>query len=282
MDLRTLISLLVCCSAAGLTAAASLFPFKPYCLACVPRNCGRPRSPWDLMPGGRTYGGANSTRGRYPWHAIIYADGVAIGGGALVSCNFVLTTAYLVQDYRPMRLEVKLGKTDLDKESPTERTYAVYQRVVHPRWDPERDMYSYDLALLQLEREVDFASANGFINAICLPEPRVDAQGWLTLTGFGYNEQGRRNNVMQEVNIEKLPNDKCPLFKNKPYAFCGVGKNAGICTGDRGSPVVQMSPTGEFTLVGVANDYQCQAGSTDVYTQISYFLKFVCNIPVEV
>ncbi|KAH9363499.1 hypothetical protein HPB48_005968 [Haemaphysalis longicornis] len=226
MDLRTLISFFVCCSAVGLTVASSVFPFKPYCLACVPRNCGRPRSPWDMLPGGRTYGGTNSTRGRYPWH--------------------------------------------------------VYQRVVHPRWDPERDMYSYDLALLQLEREVDFASANGYINAICLPEPRVDAQGWLTLTGFGYDQQGRRNSVMQELNIEKLPNEKCPLFKNKPYAFCGVGKNAGICTGDRGSPVVQMSPTGEFTLVGVANDYQCQAGSTDVYTQISYFLKFVCNIPVEV
>ncbi|KAH8030042.1 hypothetical protein HPB51_006474 [Rhipicephalus microplus] len=95
------------------------FPFKPYCLACVPSNCGRPRDPWDLLPG-RTYGGSNSTRGRYPWH------------------------------------------------------------------------------------------------------------------------------------------------------------------GDRGSPVVQMAPTGEFTLVGVANDYQCQPGGTDVYTQISYFLNFVCNIPVEV
>ncbi|KAH6921428.1 hypothetical protein HPB50_000034 [Hyalomma asiaticum] len=272
MDPRALISLFVLCCISGLYVAS--YPYQSYCLACVPRNCGRPRDPWDLLPG-RTYGGSNSSRGRYPWHAIIYADGAPIGGGALVSCNFVLTTAYLVQDYRPTRLEVKLGKTNLDKESPTERTYSVYQRVLHPRWDPERDLYSYDLALLQLEREVDFASANGYINTVCLPEPRVDAQGWLTLTG-------RRNNLMQEVNIEKLPADKCPLFRNKPYAFCGMGKKSGICTGDRGSPVVQMSPTGQFTLVGVANDYQCQPGGTDVYTQVSYFLKFVCNIPIEV
>ncbi|KAH7976592.1 hypothetical protein HPB52_016859 [Rhipicephalus sanguineus] len=249
MDLRAIVVLFVSCCISGLCAAS--FPYKPYCLACVPSNCGRPRDPWDLLSG-RTYGGSNSTRGRYPWH-------------------------------------VKLGKTDLDKESPTERTYAVYQRVLHPRWDPERDMYSYDLALLQLEREVDFSSANGYINTVCLPEPRVDAQGWLTLTSFGYDPQGectcprgRRNNLMQEVNIEKLRSDQCPLFKNKPYAFCGMGKKSGICTGDRGSPVVQMAPTGEFTLVGVANDYQCQPGGTDVYTQISFFLKFVCNIPIQV
>ncbi|KAL1441103.1 hypothetical protein MTO96_008847 [Rhipicephalus appendiculatus] len=267
MDLRAIVVLFVSCCISGLWAAS--FPYKPYCLACVPRNCGRPRDPWDLRPG-RTYGGSNSTRGTLP-----VAE-------PLVSCNFVLTTAYLVQDYRPTRLQVKLGKTDLDKESPTERTYAVYQRVLHPRWDPERDMYSYDLALLQLEREVDFSSANGFINTVCLPEPRVDAQGWLTLTSFGYDQQGRRNNLMQEVNIEKLRGDQCPLFKNKPYAFCGMGKKSGICTGDRGSPVVQMAPTGEFTLVGVANDYQCQPGGTDVYTQVSFFLKFVCNIPIEV
>ncbi|KAL3172721.1 hypothetical protein MRX96_012767 [Rhipicephalus microplus] len=172
---------------------------------------------------------------------------------------------------------------------------AVYQRVLHPRWDPERDLYSYDLALLQLERVVDFPSANGYINTICLPEPRVDAQGWLTLTSFGYDQQGRRNRLMQEVNIMKLRGDQCPLFRNKPYAFCGVGQKSGICTfallftssipptrAIAAPPVVQMAPTGEFTLVGVANDYQCQTGGTDVYTQISYFLNFVCNIPVEV
>ncbi|XP_070396192.1 venom peptide isomerase heavy chain-like [Dermacentor albipictus] len=278
MGLRTLVSLIVFCCISGLSAAP--YPYKEYCQACVPRNCGRPRDPWDLLPG-RTYGGANSTRGRFPWHAIIYADGAPIGGGALISCNFVLTTAYLVQDYPPARLQVKLGKTNLDKESPTERTYGVFQRVLHPSWDPEHDLYSYDLALLHFDRDVDFASTNGFINAVCLPEPRVDAQGWLTLTGFGYDDKGRRNNLMKEVQVRKLSGDQCPLFKDKPYAFCGLGTKAGACTGDRGSPVVQMTPTGQFTLVGLANDYQCQPGGTDVYTQISFFNKFVCRNPVE-
>lgn len=41
---------------------------------------------------------------------------------------------------------------------------------------------------------------------------------------------GQQNRIMQEVNIEKLPNTLCPLFRDKPYAFCGMGKNSGICT----------------------------------------------------
>ncbi|KAL3172719.1 hypothetical protein MRX96_012766 [Rhipicephalus microplus] len=82
MDMRAIVVLFLFCCISGLYGAS--FPYKPYCLACVPSNCGRPRDPWDLLPG-RTYGGSNSTRGRYPWHAIVYADGQPIGGGALVS-----------------------------------------------------------------------------------------------------------------------------------------------------------------------------------------------------
>lgn len=260
-------------------ALAGSYPYKPEtCRSCIPVNCGSPRNPWDLFAG-RAFGGSNSTRGRYPWHAIVYADGVPIGGGALISCNLVLTTAYLVQDYTTSQLEVKLGKSNLNVVSSTERSYKVYDKVLHPRWDQDVDLYSFDLALLQLDSEIDFATTNGYINAVCLPDKRTDTQGLLTLTGFGYDDSGRANAIMQEVNIKKQPQDECPLFRHKPYAFCGVGRNAGICTGDRGSPVVQLGPSGQFTLVGVANDYQCTPGFPDVYTQISYFLQFICNVP---
>ncbi|CAN8026030.1 unnamed protein product, partial [Ixodes persulcatus] len=168
----------------------------------------------------------------------------------------------------------------MSHRSRTRLSPKVYEKVLHPRWDQDVDLYSFDLALLQLDSEIDFATTNGYINAVCLPDQRTDTQGLLTLTGFGYDDSGRANAIMQEVNIKKQPQDECPLFRHKPYAFCGVGRNAGICTGDRGSPVVQLGPSGQFTLVGVANDYQCTPGSPDVYTQISYFLQFICNVPI--
>ncbi|XP_064485230.1 transmembrane protease serine 6-like isoform X2 [Ornithodoros turicata] len=260
-------------------AFPGMFPYEwQTCRECMPITCGLPRNPWDRH--GRTYGGDGSSRGRYPWHAVIYANGVPIGGGALISCKLVLTTAYLVQDHSTQELLVKLGKVDMQRTSPTERTFKVFQKSLHPLWNPDKDLYSNDLALLLLEREVDFESSNGFINTVCLPPALSDAKGWLTLTGFGYDLSGRKMNTMQELNIKKLPQDLCPLFRNKPHNFCGLGTDAGICAGDRGNPIVQITPSGQFMLVGVSNDYQCKAGGTDVYTQVSFFLDFVCNAPI--
>ncbi|EEC05403.1 hypothetical protein IscW_ISCW017586 [Ixodes scapularis] len=75
------------------------------------------------------------------------------------------------------------------------------------------------------------------------------------------------------------PRNPWDLFAGRAFGGSNSSRGRYPWHGDRGSPVVQLGPSGQFTLVGVANDYQCTPGFPDVYTQISYFLQFICNVP---
>lgn len=252
------------------------------CQECMPRECGRVRRYTGFFP--RIYGGERVQRGSHPWMAMLIdyeSREILIGSGVLISCNLVLTTAYNMEKIRNFEsLRIRLGSVNVHEYADGEMEFSASRVILHPEWDPAKNVFANDLALIKLNGRVDFAATNGFIEPICLPAKYRDFSGWLTVAGFGQNFENTNRGELREADIYKLSRPECKLFVGAPYSFCGLGNNKGLCNGDRGSPAIQAEQDGRFSLVALANDYQCWPGGSDVYTEVSPFMKWICSVNV--
>lgn len=110
---------------------------------------------------------------------------------------------------------------------------------IHPKWSTSSLKYSSDVAILVLDREVEFT---GFIQPICLTDdPIINKYDTGVVVGWGKaNGPNDFEDVPRQVSIKAVSSETCFAKDSNlenVYSdgmFCAGGNEAGPCQGDSG------------------------------------------------
>ncbi|VEN46669.1 unnamed protein product, partial [Callosobruchus maculatus] len=207
-------------------------------------------------------------------------------GGAVLNENWIATAGHCVDDLLTSQIRIRVGEYDfssMEEQLPhVERSVA--RKVVHPKYN--YFTYEYDLALVQVDKALDFEP---HILPICLPgsDDLLVGQN-ATVTGWGrLSEGGTLPSVLQEVQVPIVSNDRCKsMFLRAgrhefiPEIFLCAGHEGGgqdSCQGDSGGPLQVKSKDGRYFLAGIISwGIGCaEANLPGVCTRISKFVPWI-------
>lgn len=240
----------------------------------------------------RIVGGKNAPFGKWPWQVSVRRtsffgfSSTHRCGGAILSEIWIATAGHCVDDLLTSQIRIRVGEYDFStvQESYPYVERSVTRKVVHPKYN--FSTYEYDLALVQLEKELDFAP---HISPICLPpsdDSLVGHNG--TVTGWGrLSEGGTLPSVLQEVQVPIVSNNYCKsMFLRAgrheiiPDVFLCAGHEGGgrdSCQGDSGGPLQVKGQDGRYFLAGIISwGIGCaEANLPGVCTRISKFVPWI-------
>lgn len=237
----------------------------------------------------RIVGGDEAGFGTFPWQAYIRI-GTSRCGGSLVNSWYVVTAGHCVARARPSQVRVTLGEYVLksDVEPLPGRTYGASLIKVHPyfKFTPQADRY--DVAVIRLNRRVDYAP---HISPICLPPKDMHLMGhygWAA--GWGALEPGSRlrPKTLQVVDVPMIDNRQCEQWHREKginviiydemvcAGYYTGGKDS--CQGDSGGPLM-MEHDGRWTLIGlVSAGYSCaKSGQPGIYHRVAHTSDWISH-----
>lgn len=129
---------------------------------------------------GFVVGGNETKRGQWPFMAALLLESTNqfFCGGSIITKSHVLSAAHCIQEKNfddPLKaneIAIVLGRHNISR--PVElgsEIRGVAEVKVHPRWNPGDPKYEADLAILKMDREVQFSE---LIQPVCLTfEPEI-------------------------------------------------------------------------------------------------------------
>lgn len=265
----------------------------------------------------RIVGGVNTKIDEFPWLALLKYEkpNNIFGfhcGGVLINDRYVLTASHCVNGKDiPTTwnlVEVRLGEwdtsTDQDCEglgvdadcSPDPMDVVIERRIPHPQYNPQSSEQYNDIALLRLDRRVEYSD---FVKPICLPrtadlKEKSSVGQRLQVAGWGRTATARYSNIKQKVGVDGVDLSQC----NQVYQREGVtlldgqlcaggvaGKDS--CQGDSGGPLMGIGSNGNvqfWYLIGLVSfgPTPCgQEGWPGVYTKAGKYVDWVESNLVE-
>lgn len=137
--------------------------------------CGR-----KFVSSGLIIGGTYSAKGQWPWLAPLFYNPSRkfFCGSSLISKQHTATAAHCIQQKQSQtKLEanqviVGVGNYDLTAQNEEgSMIRSVTRIVVHPEWDSRDHKYDADIAIVFLQRPVEYSE---WIVPVCLPTARVN------------------------------------------------------------------------------------------------------------
>nr|ATU82433.1 venom S1 protease 22 [Lethocerus distinctifemur] len=232
----------------------------------------------------RIVGGKETLKNEYPLMVGVMrkTEGKIFCGAALVTTRHVLTAAHCPFEYPDDNLTVALGQHDQleDVEKSGALLVDVAQSIVHEKFDVET--YLFDIALLVLERAVEFTQ---LIGPACLPSRRMHMiNEQVKVLGWGRIQTGGPpSTVLLKTNLKIIPIKTCannyirPIEVEDPHQFCTYLRKHDSCQGDSGGPVLWLDPdTNRYTLVAIVSyGKKCGRSSPSLNVDVSYFLDWI-------
>ncbi|XP_063229051.1 serine proteinase stubble-like [Bacillus rossius redtenbacheri] len=257
-----------------------------------PRGCGVSIGKLGPSLGAqrRIVGGDEAGFGSFPWQAYIRI-GSSRCGGSLINRYHVVTAGHCVARAAARQVQVTLGDYVINSavEPLPAYTFGVREIRVHPyfKFTPQADRY--DVAVLKLDRPVQFMP---HIAPICLPEKNEDflgQYGWAA--GWGALQAGSRlrPKTLQAVDVPVIDNRLCErwhksnginvvIYEEMMCAgYRGGGKDS--CQGDSGGPLM-MEKSGRWFLIGIVSaGYSCaQRGQPGIYHRVAHTADWISYV----
>ncbi|XP_024084737.1 testisin isoform X2 [Cimex lectularius] len=238
----------------------------------------------------RIVGGDEAGFGSFPWQAYIRI-GSSRCGGSLVNRYHVVTAGHCVARANARQVQVTLGDYVINSavEPLPAYTYGVRQISVHPyfKFTPQADRF--DVAVLRLDRPVQYMP---HIAPICLPtkgEDFLGQYGWAA--GWGALQPGSRlrPKTLQAVDVPVIDNRLCERWHRSNginvviydemmcAGYRGGGKDS--CQGDSGGPLM-LERSGRWFLIGIVSaGYSCaQRGQPGIYHRVANTVDWISHI----
>lgn len=129
---------------------------------------------------GFVVGGNETKRGQWPFMAALLLESTNqfFCGGSIITTSHVLTAAHCIQEkhfddpFEPNEIVVVLGRHNISRRLEVGSEIRGIQEIkVHPRWNPSEPKFEADVAVLMLDRAVQFSE---LIQPVCLTvEPEI-------------------------------------------------------------------------------------------------------------
>ena len=206
-------------------------------------------------------------------------------GGSWIDEGVIITAAHCIHGQTP-KLAVTVGSTDKNEFS-RDTTFRVRSVVIHPDFNPERDMKN-DIALLFID-PIDRSKLPRDVSAIKMNSDRgipsvgdtVSPIGWGNESSFGalFRENLQQEDVPVVANATCRQGGKYYNLIEDDYELCAGHFELGgsdSCQGDSGGPLIKMVG-GQPVLVGIVSwGMDCaQKKRPGVYTRLSKHVDWV-------
>ncbi|XP_053549033.1 complement C1s subcomponent-like [Bombina bombina] len=240
--------------------------------------CGVASNP--LVSMSRIFGGSNAAPGNFPW--MIRFHNPNFGGGALISDQWILTAAHVMQDNDNPKMYG--GLINLRKRY--KHLLEAKNVFIHPHFNLNAETtknYNNDIALVQLIRKVKMGPC---ISPICLPQKGASSSlqpgkiGYIAGWGMteSSNQDWARDLLYASIPISRL--DKCSSIKDAVLTenmMCAGDLGKDSCSGDSGGPFMfedPQDPNRQF-VGGIVSWGPPICGNFGLYTKVENYLDWI-------
>jgi hypothetical protein len=260
-----------------------------------------PPAPAPAKPSTRIFNGSKISIAQAPWNVFLEgSDGTMAGdcGGSIISPTQVVTAAHCVADWKkyighdPGTPATPGFPQDSgfyivagDSVIPTEAVPAganekpqyrfVTSARIHPQWGISPVLAAGDVAILTLNKALDFSTPN--VQPIALPPSVGPVDGEpiavgpaVHVVGYGQQAVGKVDNNLYAEDETVIDPDNCSALAPTAVSICSSTPTGTTCHGDSGGGLVTMLPTP--VLVGVVSggpSAGCAVGEPTTYTNLT-------------
>merc|ERR1712107_352109 len=195
-------------------------------------TCGTPGPKSDIE---KIVGGQEATPHQFPWQVGLFFDGYFCGG-SIISEKYILTAAHCADGV--FKHEVVIGAHEI-RASDNVKINA-YSPTVHPEWDSFS--LSNDLAILELDEEIDWASFNGNARPSCLATSGDYSGQTALVSGWGRpsDSSSSISPVLRKVEAPVMSQRECENYwgnLNEGVVCIDTTGGKSSCNGDSGGPL---------------------------------------------
>merc|ERR1719158_2502458 len=202
----------------------------------------------------RIIGGQDAGVNEYPWMVslLLFRDKInfikttSVCGGSLVASQWVLTAAHCVLDFGkylgiignhllPFNATLHLNLNITTHKGPLPRKLLQFSKAIpHPDYNEKN--IDNDIALMKLSEPLDI----NIYTPLCLPcknDNFIGKKAWATGWGFNDHINNTFSDVLQEVDLSVVSNEKCneqfntPDLMTEAMLCAGKDRDHTICKG---------------------------------------------------
>lgn len=207
--------------------------------------------------------GQEASIGEFPFAVSIRLRGQHTCGGSIIDQYHVITAAHCFNINEESKREVVVGEYWLDNKIDQDVIHTVEKRIVHElyRKDHSKDI-RYDIAILKLEKPIEFRATQGTAGAIkeiklADKNTIINSEDAAIAIGWGFTERYvNLSNILLKID----GNSKACKGEPMKDIICFVAKELGgaACSGDSGSALVRFSKkSGKHELIGILSTSGC-------------------------
>lgn len=179
------------------------------------------------------------------------------------------------------------GEHNIKRKDNTEQDIQVSQQHMYPLYNPSVNPYDHDIALLHLQRPINFSID---VRPICIgpaafTEALVKRASPATVSGWGRTRYlGIPSNTLHKVEVPYTGRVECKRTSSlriTPAMFCAGYYNEAkdACQGDSGGPHANKLNNTWFLTGIVSWGEECaKDGKYGVYTSVSLYVKWIHNM----
>merc|ERR1711899_359398 len=240
----------------------------------LPRaDCGIP----NAKSNNKIVGGQEATPHQFPWQVGLFFDGYFCGG-SIISEKYILTAAHCADGV--FKHTVVVGAHDIRASDNLEIT--AYIPTVHPEWSPST--LSNDLAILELETEIDWAEFGDNASPNCLASSGDFSGQTALVSGWGLDSDSASSisPVLRKVEAPVMSQSECESYwgnLNEGIVCINTEGGHSSCNGDSGGPLsIPGSVYEQIGIVSFGSAAGCEIGAPAGFSEVAKYIDWISSV----
>jgi len=236
------------------------------------KACGIPNAQPDKI-----VGGVEATPHEFPWQVGLFFDGYFCGG-TIISEKYILTAAHCADGVYSH--EVVIGAHEIRDSSNT--IINAYGPTVHPEWDSFS--LSNDLAILELETEIDWAEFGDNASPNCLASSGDFSGQTALVSGWGLDSDSASSisPVLRKVEAPVMSQSECESYwgnLNEGVVCINTEGGKSSCNGDSGGPLsIPGSVYEQIGIVSFGSAAGCEIGAPAGFSEVAKYIDWISSV----
>merc|ERR1711890_75852 len=225
----------------------------------------------------RIVGGVEATPHQFPWQVGLFFDGYFCGG-SIITSKHILTAAHCADGV--FKHTVVIGAHDIRASDNLE--ISAYSPTVHPEWSSST--LSNDLAILELDEEIDFDSLNGWARTNCLASSGDFSGQTALISGWGRPSDSSSSiaRYLRYVTAPVMSQSECESYwgnLNEGVVCIDTTGGHGSCNGDSGGPMsIPGAKYNQIGIVSFGSASGCEIGAPAGFTEVTKYIDWISSV----